>query len=146
MRARRHDRRHRQMQNRSPYTPSIAQTAVIIASYLVGRVARVSAPAHEGKQVAPEKHLHNSDASVTENPSKGLSERIHVVDAETVIRPARETSCTMKYKAWKSTKQKSWGEMPASFARCTTECCTPSDIKQPRTTRVYEREKRPTHE
>lgn len=66
--------------------------SVSLLSHLVGGVAWVSAPAHQSKQVAAEEHLDDADASVAEHSSERLSERIHVVDAEPVIRAASEAS------------------------------------------------------
>lgn len=62
-------------------------------SHLVRGVARVSTPAHQGQQVTAEQHLHDANASVAENPSERLSERVHVVDAEPVVGAASKTSC-----------------------------------------------------
>lgn len=61
--------------------------------HLVRGVAGVSPPTDQGQQVTAEQHLHDANASVAENPAERLSERVHVVDAEPVIRAAGKASC-----------------------------------------------------
>jgi len=60
---------------------------------LVGWIAGVSPPPHEGEKIAAEEHLDDADAPVAEGPTESLSEGVDVVDAEPGVRAASKASC-----------------------------------------------------
>lgn len=72
-------------------------TVTVRDTHFIGWVAGITSTTHQRQQVAAEQHLHNAYASVAEDSPERFSERIDIVDAESVVRPASETAWNNVY-------------------------------------------------